>query len=174
MAKLKASRFRVPLSTAIAVAFLLMANPIPVSLLAGLPLVIAGGALRTWSSGIIRKNRELAVSGPYAFTRNPLYVGNFLIGLGFVIMVNRPVLVAVFGILFALIYSALIREEEAVLAERFGDAYRDYLKRVPRFFPRLAGESASGEFDWRLVIRHHEYYAWLGMIGGLGWILWKM
>ena len=174
MFRLKVSRFRIPLSTAIAVAFLFLAEPTPATLLAGLPLVILGGGIRTWSSGYIRKNKELAVTGPYAYTRNPLYLGNFLIGLGFVIMLNRPVLVAVFLVVFGLVYRALIREEEAVLSGKFGGAYEDYLKKVPRFFPRAGGTSESGDFSWGLVIRHQEYYAWLGMAGGLGWLLWKL
>lgn len=174
MIRIKASRYRVPLSSAVAVAILIMAIPTPVTLLAGLPLVLLGGGVRTWSSGYIRKNRELAVSGPYNYTRNPLYFGNFLIGFGFVIMVNRPVLLAVFLVVFGLVYRALIREEEAALALRFGDAYTDYLRRVPRFFPRPGGPSVSGGFEWRLVIRHHEYQAWLGMAGCIGWLLWKL
>lgn len=162
------------MSFAVGVAILVTAAPTSVTLLAGLPLAVLGAAIRTWSSGYIRKHRELAVSGPYAYTRNPLYVGNFLIGLGFMIMVNRPAILAVFLVLFAAVYAALIREEERALTEKFGDAYRDYLKRVPRFFPRPRGAPASGEFQWGLVFKHQEHYAWLGMATGLGWLLWRL
>ena len=174
MMRLKPSQIRVPLSFVIGIGILLLATPTRISMLAGLPFAVLGGALRTWSSGYIRKNRELAISGPYAYTRNPLYVGNFLIGLGFSLMVNRPLLLIIFIVAFFLVYRSLILEEESSLTQRFGEAYLKYKEGVPRFLPRIGGWISPGLFEWRLVIRHHEYYAWLGALTGIGWLLWKM
>jgi protein-S-isoprenylcysteine O-methyltransferase Ste14 len=174
MAPFKVSRYRVPLSFAVAIVILILASPTAVSVLAGLPLVLSGEFLRTWSSGFIKKNRELATGGPYAYTRNPLYLGNFLIGLGFAIMVRRPLLLLVFAVLFFLVYRALIFEEEDNLERRFGETFIEYKRDVPRFFPRIKRPVNTGRFDWGLVMKHHEYYAWLGHVTGIVWLLWKI
>jgi protein-S-isoprenylcysteine O-methyltransferase Ste14 len=167
-------RYRVAFGFLVGGMMLILAGPTPASVLTGLPFTALGLALRTWSSGLIRKNRELATDGPYAYTRNPLYLGSLLIGLGFALMTNRIVLLVLFLGVFAAVYRAAIREEEAVLGQRFGEAYRRYERTVPRFFPRWPGSRSKGDFDWRLVIQHREYYAWAGAVLGLAWLVWKI
>src|SRR5215510_479581 len=90
-------RWRVPLGFMTAAIFLLLARPTPVSLLVGASVSVLGLSLRAWASGHIRKNDELAVSGPYAYTRNPLYLGSFLLGIGFTIAANRWELALLFA-----------------------------------------------------------------------------
>lgn len=168
------SQYRIPLSFLIGVGILLLARPTPTSILWGLPFVVFGEVLRTWSSGHIKKNKELATDGPYAYTRNPLYLGSFLIGFGFSVMVNRPLLLLLFLLAFFVVYRTVIEDEEAALIQRFGEAYLSYARMVPRFFPRWYSGSEIGGFEWRLVIKHREYYAWFGAVMGLGWLFWKM
>ena len=114
----------------------------------------------------------LATTGPYAFTRNPLYLGSFFLGLGFTIAAGRWVLAAIFGALFLGIYLPVMRVEANDLAKSFGDEYRRYATSVPLFLPRLtpyrSGSSEETHFDRRLYLKYREYRAALGM--ALGWI----
>jgi protein-S-isoprenylcysteine O-methyltransferase Ste14 len=161
-------RWRLPLSAAAAVAALALARPTWSAIAAGLPLIALGAAVRTWSSGYIRKNKALATDGPYAYTRNPLYLGSFLIGLGFVVSSASALVAGLFGVGFAVIYAGVIRAEEDYLVRTFGSAFGEYVQRVPRFVPRLtAAPYGRGEFDWQLVFKHREYQAWLGIAGAL-------
>ena len=137
-----------------------------------------GLAIRAWSAGHIRKNAALAVSGPYAYTRNPLYLGSFILGLGFTIAASSSLwLLALLGGLFATlflgIYLPVMRVEAATLAELFGDDYRRYAQAVPLFFPRPtpyrdeSREAESVKFDASLYMRDREYRAALGL--ALAW-----
>jgi steroid 5-alpha reductase family enzyme len=94
-------------------------------------------------------------SGPFAMVRNPLYVGNILLWLGFAVSAQLPWLVPVVFVLLMLEYHAIVRWEERLLESRLGESYRDYLRRVPRWIPNLAGRSTSGHdaaFSWRQTI----------------------
>ncbi|MBI5096501.1 MAG: isoprenylcysteine carboxylmethyltransferase family protein [Nitrospirae bacterium] len=126
--------------------------------------------IRTWASGFIKKDKELAQEGPYALTRNPLYLGNFLIGLGFSIMACIPILLTLFLLAFSLIYIFTIRNEEKSLSAKFGDTYSAYKSRVPVFFPlRIIPDQRdfSLNFDWQLIWKHREHHTWLGIFGCL-------
>lgn len=161
-------RWRLPLSAAAAVAALVLAHPTWNTFAAGLPLIAFGAAVRTWSSGYIRKNKALATDGPYAYTRNPLYLGSFLIGLGFVVASASVAVAGLFGVGFVVIYAGVIRSEEDYLARSFGAIFSEYVQRVPRFVPRFtAAPYGLGQFDWALVLKHREYQAWLGIAGAL-------
>lgn len=129
-------------------------------------MILLGEGIRTWSSGYLEKNRVLQTQGPYSLTRNPLYVGNFLIGLGFALIGNSLLggVVLIGG--FLLIYTATILEEEGYLAKCFGEAYEVYTQRVPRLLPRFAWPE-PGEFRWTQVRAHREYNTWCGLIGGI-------
>ncbi|MBI5197424.1 MAG: isoprenylcysteine carboxylmethyltransferase family protein, partial [Nitrospirae bacterium] len=108
----------------------------------------------------------LATRGPYRLTRNPLYLGSFLMGLGFCLMGARLWLVPVFLIAFYWIYRPTIRKEEEILQKRFGADFDRYKQSVPRFFPRWpTSRDCRRErvFDWRLVQQHREYQAWIGV-----------
>jgi protein-S-isoprenylcysteine O-methyltransferase Ste14 len=98
-------------------------------------LILAGLAVRFWASGYITKSHRLTTSGPYAYMRNPLYVGNLLLGIGIVLVANNVWLFLIYLVAFYFFYSGTIREEEAVLSEKFGAAFKEYIDNVPVFFP---------------------------------------
>lgn len=133
----------------------------------GAILMIAGELVRIWSLGFVEEKGEiLAMNGPYAFTRNPLYIGNFFLGLGIAVICANWIILALFIIGFAVIYRKTILNEEKDLLERRGAMYENYCKNVPRFFPRLIPyrSPVKVSFDWRRVIKHHEYVTILGII----------
>ena len=160
-------RWRVPLGFLIAPIFFLLARPRPVTLAIGAAISLLGLLLRAWASGYLRKNDELATAGPYAYTRNPLYLGSFLVGLGFTIASGRWVLAILFALLFLGIYVPVMRVESATLDELFGHKYRRYAQAVPIFFPRLtryANEGQAASFDATLYKRYREYQAAFGFV----------
>ena len=127
---------------------------------------LLGLALRAWASGHLRKNDALATTGPYGYTRNPLYLGSFLIGIGFTVAAGRWELAVVFAALFLGIYVPVMRVESATLEELFGHKYRRYAQAVPLFIPRPKRfpNSAHVEFDASLYKRYREYQAALGFV----------
>lgn len=158
-------RHRLTLGWVFAAAFLVFAKPTPAAVAAGALLFGLGAGVRTWAAGHIRKREALAVTGPYAHTRNPLYFGSFLMACGALVMGRNLWLAAAF-LLFALpVYHVVIRKEEALLSGLFGADFAAYLREVPRFFPRLVVPiGRRGTFDWRLVRQHREWRAWAGGI----------
>lgn len=169
-------RLRVPLSFGCAALFLIFARPRPVTLMAGATISVLGLLLRAWASGHIRKNSLLATSGPYAHTRNPLYLGNFLLGLGFTIGSGWWPLGLLFAVLFLGIYLPVMRVESETLAQLFGESYQRYARGVPIFLPRVtpyqSGESQT-EFDRSLYMRYREYRAALGLVVAWGLLVFK-
>src|SRR5215216_1430194 len=153
-------RWRVPLGFLCGAAFIFFARPTPRALLIGASVSLLGLALRAWAAGHIRKNAQLATSGPYAYTRNPLYLGSFLLGVGFTIASGQPWLALPFAALFLGIYYPVMRVEAADLAEMFGEDYANYSRAVPLFLPRLKpyrDEKTLGvKFDASLYLRYRE------------------
>ena len=167
-------RWRVPLGFLCAAVFLFFARPTPGALVVGASVSLLGLALRAWAAGHIRKNAELATSGPYAFTRNPLYLGSFLLGLGFTIASGRLVLGLLFAALFLGIYLPTMRVEASTMAQLFGNDFETYRRSVPLFFPRLTPfrqneAAAANRFDGTLYFRYREYRAALGLV--IAWSL---
>jgi protein-S-isoprenylcysteine O-methyltransferase Ste14 len=167
----------VPLGFLCAAVFLVLAKPTRTALLAGACVSLLGLAIRAWAAGHIRKNAQLATSGPYAFTRNPLYLGSFLLGLGFTIASGHVVLGILFAALFLGIYFPVMRVEASTLTELFGKEYEVYKESVPLFFPRLTpfrqSESEQVKFDGSLYLRYREYRAALGLVIAWGLLLIK-
>jgi len=161
-----AQRIRVPAGFLLAPLLILAAQPTPRSLLTGAALSLVGLSIRAWASGYLKKNQELTTGGPYAPTRNPLYLGSFLIGLGFTIAAGRWLLAVLFAALFLGIYVPVMRVESATLEKLFGHKYRRYAQAVPLFVPRLKGYSEAGgtKFDAALYKRYREYQAALGFL----------
>ncbi len=121
-------------------------------------LVVLGEAGRMWSSGHIDKNRELATSGPYAHTRNPLYVANLLLLIGFCVMAGHAWVTALALLAFSMIYRPVIYEEAQRMDKLFGEDYRRWSVDVPLFFPRITpATKVAGAFSWSLVFRHREH-----------------
>ena len=163
-----ARRIRVPLGFVFAAVFLLLARPSPASLGLSTLLVLPGLALRAYASGYVQKNAELTVTGPYAWTRNPLYLGSMLIAFGFAAGARSPLLVALLALLFALIYVPVIRGEEQYLRTHFA-GFEAYAARVPRLFPwrgpTHAPAASPGRFARALYRKHREYNASMGAAG---------
>jgi len=158
-------RVRVPLGFLFGIVFLVFASPELISLSIGGAIAVIGILIRAWASGHIRKNQNLAVSGPYSFTRNPLYLGSFILGLGFTIASGVWWLAFIFMALFLGIYLPVMRVEAKDLKELFGEEYAEYARQVPLFFPYLTAYKTSVEkFDMKLYMRYREYRAAFGLI----------
>ncbi|MBE7491912.1 MAG: isoprenylcysteine carboxylmethyltransferase family protein [Planctomycetes bacterium] len=137
--------------------------------LAGLGLVLLGVAMRVWSLGYLLKKAELATAGPYGRTRNPLYVGTWLIGCGLALNAAWPfnlALLALFNAMFYFIYRAQIGIEEEMLRSIYGEPYAEYCRNVPRFLPRLSAWRAGdvSRFSLARAFRNH---AWEPVAGTL-------
>ena len=176
-----ARRIRVPLgflAAALYVFELWRRAPEPKAIAWSLVLVIPGLWLRGYASGYVKKNQELTTSGPYAYTRNPLYLGSILIAAGFAVALLSWAVAIVLAVGFAIIYIPVIASEERFLRATF-PGFDEYCWRVPRLIPRLTparqpmqeetGDSAkdvtnaaSGQFSFGLYRRHREYNALLG------------
>lgn len=165
-------RWRVPLGFVCGALFLFFARPTLGLLLIGAVVALPGLALRAWASGHLRKNESLATSGPYAHTRNPLYLGSFLIGLGFTIAGGRWLLAIIPIVMLLGIYVPVMRVESGTIAELFGVKYERYAKEVPLFLPRLSAyrnQVTPTKFDSSLYLRYREYRAALGVL--IAWSL---
>ncbi len=172
-----ARRIRVPLGFAFAALYLWLAHPTLRSILLGLVLVIVGLWIRALSSGHVRKNEALATTGPYAYTRNPLYLGSLLMGIGFALMGRSWWIGLVLVAMFFVIYLPVIRGEEAFLRNKFAN-FQDYAARVPRLIPRLtpyaAQATAEGGFSMTLYRKHREYNAAFGVVALIALLIVKM
>jgi len=167
-------RWRVRTGYPVAVIYLALANPKPRWILIGAVVAAIGLLIRGASSGYLRKDRELATSGPYAHTRNPLYLGSAFLAAGFAIAGSSwwagLLVVAYFGIF----YYAVMRNEEQDLHRRFGAAFDAYAGRVPLFFPWFATGETGPRFSWAQYLRNREYKALIGTVAGLGVLFLRM
>ena len=152
------SRYRVPAGWAVGVLVVLLARTTPASLLMGLPLVLAGEAVRIWASGHIEKTKRLATGGPYAHSRNPLYAGSVLIALGVAIACASPWVVLAVALYFLAFYPSVMREEAAFLANKFPGEHAEWAAAVPLFWPRLSpGGQRGSRFDPARVRLNREW-----------------
>ena len=166
------ARLRVPSGFLLVAAFAWWAHPSPRSLAYGVPLSIAGLALRGWAAGHLAKNQRLAMSGPYAYVRNPLYLGTLLVAAGLAIACRSLGLAILFGAVFLLIYLPVITLEEKHLRTLFPE-YKDYAANVPSLIPVRKPIVAANGFHWGLYAKNQEYQALLGFTVGLAWLLWR-
>lgn len=157
-----ARRIRVPLSFLAAGAYVWLAHPSWTSLLAGTLIVIPGLLLRAFASGHVQKDKQLTTSGPYAYTRNPLYLGSLIMAAGFATAARSWWMVAFMLLIFALIYAPVIAGEERYLRQTFSE-YDDYARSVPRILPRLSPYSGQKSgYSFARYWKHREYQASLG------------
>lgn len=166
------ARLRVPGGFLLVAAFAWLAAPTPESLSLGLPLSIVGLLLRAWAAGHLAKNQNLATSGPYAWVRNPLYLGTLLVAAGLVMAARRWSLAILFTAVFLLIYLPVIELEEQHLRKLFPH-YRDYASRVPRLRPVFPGNGANTRFQPSLYWKNQEYQALLGFLAGAAWLFFR-
>ena len=168
---------RVGAAWLLAIAFVILARPTAALTALGGGVAVAGLALRAWAAGCIDKGGALAVGGPYAHTRNPLYLGSFVIGTGISLAGGHWAWPLAFAAAFGAVYVPTMRREAEELAERFGELYRDYAAAVPGFAVRLSPyrgpESPSG-FRWGLYLRYREWEAALGVGVLLGLLALKL
>jgi protein-S-isoprenylcysteine O-methyltransferase Ste14 len=163
-----ARRIRVPLGFLFALFYFWVARPTWRSMALGAIVVAPGLLIRALASGHVRKNESLATSGPYAYTRNPLYLGSLLMGVGFAVAARSWAVGVALLVMFFVIYLPVIRDEEAFLRRMFPE-FEEYTRRVPRMFPRLTplsdtqSEVGAG-FSLDLYLKHREYNALLGVV----------
>lgn len=166
------ARLRVPGGFVLVAAFAWFAQPDARSLAWGLPVAFAGLALRAWAAGHLAKNQALATGGPYAYTRNPLYLGTLLVAAGLAIAARSPWPALLFALAFAGIYLPVVQLEEQHLRNLFPD-YAAYAARVPALVPAWRTHPGGGGFQWRLYARNREYQAAAGLLAGTVFLLWK-
>lgn len=155
---MKLSRLRVPAGYLVGALVIVLARPSPLTLAAGAVLAASGETIRLWASGHIEKTRRLATGGPYAHTRNPLYVGSALMAIGLAVGTASPWVVAAAALYFAAFYPPVIREESAFLREKFGEEYAAWAAAVPAFLPRLTpGGPRASRFEWARVRANREW-----------------
>ena len=160
------ARRRVTLGFVFAIGVLYFARPTPHSLALGAAVGLVGEAIRIWAAGHLEKSREVTSSGPYRFTRHPLYLGSSIMALGVAVGCRSYVVAALVLLYMGATLAAAIRTEEAFLRERFGDAYDAYADaRAPH---------VERAFSVERVWRNKEYRALVGLALFLGLLALKM
>jgi Phospholipid methyltransferase len=173
-------RWRVRVGYPVALVYLVLASPTRHWIAIGAALAGFGLLIRAIAAGHLRKDRELAITGPYARTRNPLYLGSGFMAAGFAIASNSWWAGGLVVIYFAVFYYAVMKNEEADLHVRFGVPFDNYAQKVPLFLPNFfsSGYSAAPpgtgieqQFSWPQYRKNREYQALIGTIGALA-IVW--
>ncbi|MDI1243311.1 MAG: isoprenylcysteine carboxylmethyltransferase family protein [bacterium] len=156
-------RIRVFSGFVFAIVFLVFSRPTPLTLAGGISIALTGVMLRAWACGHLRKSSELDVSGPYAHTRNPLYLGTFMIALGFGLASGSWWLFLLVAAYIGSIYFPVMNVEADVLEQRLGEKYREYALHVPLLIPRLSPwKKSERRFDFQLYLKNAEYNAAMG------------
>jgi protein-S-isoprenylcysteine O-methyltransferase Ste14 len=165
-----ARRIRVPLGFVVAVLFVWLSRPTWMSLGAGAAVSLLGIWIRALAAGHVRKNAELTTTGPYSYTRNPLYLGSIVIAVGFAIAARAwtspaYVIGIALAVMFAAIYVPVIRSEEAFLRTTFA-GFDDYCRHVPRLLPRMTSAYPEQRTEWSAAQyqKHREYNALIGSL----------
>ncbi len=179
-------RWRVRLGYPVAIIFWLLATPTLHSIAYGAIVAVVGLIVRAAAAGYLRKDRELAVTGPYARTRNPLYLGSAILAAGFVVAGHSWPAGVLVSAYFGIFYYAVMRNEEDDLRVRFGADFDKYAARVPLFFPHVFASAPSaatsaiherngnGAFSWAQYRRNREYRALIGTMAALGMVWLRM
>ena len=156
------------------VPFLWLAVPTPALLAVGASMTALGLLIRAWAAGTIHKERELTVTGPYAYTRNPLYVGTLCVGLGFSVAGGHWVWPALFLTFYAGVYGRTMAGEAVLLTEMFGERFEHYAANVPALVPRLTPYRPAwvqgGGFTLARYKRNREWEALLGAVAGFAFL----
>jgi protein-S-isoprenylcysteine O-methyltransferase Ste14 len=162
------ARWRVRLSYPLAIAVLFFARPTPRSILAGALVGAMGLLLRASAAGYLHKQEVLTVSGPYAYTRNPLYLGSAILTLGAGVAAHSRISNAILFVYFIVVYFIVMRREEKELQLRHGAAFDEYARAVPLFIPRLTAvkvpQASAGSFTLAQYNKNHEWQAAVGYL----------
>jgi protein-S-isoprenylcysteine O-methyltransferase Ste14 len=180
-------RWRVRLGYPVAIVYWLLATPTWRSIAYGTIVAALGLMVRAAAAGYLRKDRELAVTGPYALTRNPLYLGSAILAAGFVVASHSWIAGSLVSLYFGIFYYAVMRNEEENLRMRFGTDFDAYATRVPLFFPNILASGRSqansksatngevtGRFSWMQYRRNREYRALFGAIAAMAMVCLRM
>ncbi len=160
-----AQRLRVPVGTLLGVVFLILMHPSIRSFWIGAVVTLTGALIRVWAAGHIDKGRRLAQEGPYALTRNPLYLGSFLMALGILLAGQGYWLLIPFGLFFVGFYYPVMKAEEQELLQGHGEAFIAYSRSVPLFWPTLRRSSGDHSgFLWSRVLRNREHRTLMGLV----------
>lgn len=161
-------RWRVRLGYPLAIAALWFSRPTPQSILLGALLGGIGLWLRAFAAGYLHKQEILTVTGPYAHTRNPLYLGSFLLAIGAGIAMRAWISALILLVYFVVFYAIVMRREQKELLVRHGAAFEEYAQAVPLFLPRLTGAKlaaeSAGSFSFAQYKKNHEWQAALGYL----------
>ena len=166
------AKLRVPSGFLLLAGFLWLSSPTAASMGIGLPISILGLLLRGWAAGHLEKNTTLTDSGPYAWVRNPLYLGTLTTAAGLVIAARRWELGILFAAVFLLVYLPVVELEEQHLRKIF-PAFADYERRVSKLLPRPPKQKSTKLFRWAIYKKNEEYQAALGFLAALAVLLWK-
>lgn len=162
------ARWRVRLGYPLAVLVFWLARPTPRSILAGACVGIAGLWVRAWAAGYLHKQEVLTVTGPYAHTRNPLYLGSAILTLSAAIATRSWLCVFILSGFFSMVYSAVMHREERELRRRHPAGFDEYATAVPLFFPRFTaaqiGGASAGSFSFAQYRKNHEWQAAIGFL----------
>ncbi|HET6142828.1 MAG TPA: isoprenylcysteine carboxylmethyltransferase family protein [Candidatus Acidoferrales bacterium] len=157
-------RWRVRVGYPVGIAAFWFAHPQVKWLICGVSIAIVGLIIRGYAAGHLRKHQQLATSGPYAFTRNPLYLGSVLLAAGFSVASHSWISALLLAAYLAIFYPVVIRREQSELRAHYGDAFVTYASRVPAFWPRLTPATLSAEkFSWPQYLKNREYEASIGL-----------
>jgi len=164
------TRWRVRIGYPVALVCFLLARPAPAWLACGGAVALIGLAIRAAAAGHLRKHESLATTGPYAWTRNPLYLGSMLLAAGFLLATASWAAAVLTGLYLAIFYPGVIRREEEELRAEYGNDFDEYSRRVPLFWPRppRGAARASAGFSWARYRRNREYQALVGTLLGYG------
>lgn len=162
------ARWRVRLGYLLAILVLWVSRPIPRSILYGAILGTIGLFIRARAAGYLHKQQVLTMTGPYAYTRNPLYLGSAILSLGVAVAANSWIAAAILVGYFAIVYSVVMRREEQELRQHHGAAFDEYARTVPLFLPRLTAAklstASSGSFSFLQYKKNQEYRAAIGFL----------
>ena len=160
------ARWRVSLGFVFAAIVLWLGTPTRQSLIIGAIVAVAGESIRLWAAGHLEKSKEVTQSGPYRYTRHPLYLGSSVIGIGMAVAANHLIVAVIVIAYLMLTLTAAMRSEEAHLREKFGDAYDAYAeKRAPR---------VERAFSWRRALHNREHHTIAGLLAGLALLAAKL
>jgi Phospholipid methyltransferase len=164
------TRWRVRIGYPVALICFYLARPAPWTLACGAALAVLGLAIRASAAGHLHKHESLATDGPYAWTRNPLYLGSMILAAGFLLAAASWIAAALAAAYLAVFYPGVIRREEEELRSEYGDAFEEYARRVPLFWPSPPREhsGAGRPFSWSQYGRNREYQALIGAIISFG------
>jgi protein-S-isoprenylcysteine O-methyltransferase Ste14 len=161
-------RYRVRLGYPLALAVLFFARPTLRSILYGALIGVVGLAIRAWAAGYLHKQEILTITGPYAYTRNPLYFGSAILALGAAVAARSWISAAILITYFAVFYSIVMKKEENELRPRHREEFDRYAAAVPLFFPRpipaRLGGNGEGSFSSAQYKKNHEWQAAVGYV----------